>query len=70
MLTPISHRELVRRFHALGWDGPRQSGNHPYMTKGRQKIAIPNAHGGDIDVALLRRILRLSGIDENLWVSL
>ena len=70
MLTPISHREFVRRLRALGWDGPRQSGNHPYMTRGSQKLTIPNPHRGDIDIALLHRILQLADIDEKTWSAL
>lgn len=70
MLKPIPHRELVRRLHILGWGGPRQSGSHPYMTKGTFKLTIPNPHRGDIDVALLKRILRIAGIDEAVWNSL
>ena len=70
MIKSIPHRELVRRLHILGWGGPRQSGSHPYMTKGTFKLTIPNPHRGDIDVALLKRILRIAGIDEAVWNSL
>jgi len=40
------------------------------MTKGSVRLTIPNPHRGDIDVALLKRILRIANIDEAVWNSL
>lgn len=38
------------------------------MIKGRQKIRVPNPHGrGEIDVGLLKEILRQAGIKEEEW---
>lgn len=38
------------------------------MIKGREKIRIPNPHGsGDIDVSLLKEILRQAGISDEEW---
>jgi predicted RNA binding protein YcfA (HicA-like mRNA interferase family) len=38
------------------------------MIKGRKKIRIPNPHGsGDIDVSLLKEILRQAGISDEEW---
>jgi hypothetical protein len=38
------------------------------MIKGRQKIRIPNPHGsGEIDVSLLKEILRQADIKEEDW---
>ncbi|MBM3329264.1 MAG: type II toxin-antitoxin system HicA family toxin [Calditrichaeota bacterium] len=63
MLNPISLRELIRRFRALGYTGPTPSGKHPYMEKGLHRVYIPNAHQGDIGVGLQKRILRRAGIN-------
>jgi len=38
------------------------------MIKGRKKIRIPNPHGsGDIDISLVKEILRQASINEKEW---
>ncbi len=38
------------------------------MIKGRKKIRIPNPHGsGDIDVSLLKEILRQADVSDEEW---
>jgi len=38
------------------------------MIKGKKKIRIPNPHGkGDIDVSLVKEILRQAGISNEEW---
>ena len=49
MPKPIKHRELVRRFRLLGWQGPWQKGKHPFLVKDGRRLTIPNPHEGDID---------------------
>jgi predicted RNA binding protein YcfA (HicA-like mRNA interferase family) len=64
----ISRRELVRKFRSLGYLGPFSGRRHQFMIKGRKKIRIPNPHGsGDIDVSLLKEILRQAGISDEEW---
>lgn len=54
----------------LGFAGPRSGGSHQFMSKGRLKVRIPNPHGaGDIDVHLLKEILRQAGISPSAWES-
>jgi len=67
---PVSRRELVRRFRALGFDGPYQEGKHPFMVRGDLRIPVPNPHEGDIGVDLLGRILRIAGITREEWERL
>lgn len=68
MLSSISRRQLIRKFRALGYSGPFSGGKHQFMIKGRQKIRVPNPHGrGEIDVGLLKEILRQAGIKEEEW---
>jgi predicted RNA binding protein YcfA (HicA-like mRNA interferase family) len=64
-----SFEELVRKFRALGWRGPVSGGKHPFMVKGTHKQRIPNPHGDDIRVPLLREILRQAGISDGEWNS-
>jgi predicted RNA binding protein YcfA (HicA-like mRNA interferase family) len=67
-LTPCSRAEFIRKLRALGYDGPFIGGLHQYMAaKGKRAIIVPNPHGGDISVNLLRRILRDSAIDRDRW---
>lgn len=68
MLSPISRRELIRKFRNLGYSGPFSGGKHQFMVKGKQKIHIPNPHGTkDIHQSLLKEILRQAGINEEDW---
>lgn len=61
------HRELVRKFKALGWEGPLSGGRHLFMKQGKHKVRIPNPHGSTIDVSLLKEILRQAGISDDAW---
>lgn len=63
------HRELIRKFRALGFEGPYGGGRHPFMKKGKLKVHIPNPHGGNIGIDLLKRILRQAGISEEDWLK-
>lgn len=63
--VPIEYREFLRKFRRLGFSGPSQVGKHPFMIKGRQKVAIPNPHGRAIDdLRLLKKVLKHAGIDD------
>ncbi|MHB9037226.1 MAG: type II toxin-antitoxin system HicA family toxin [Armatimonadota bacterium] len=60
---PTTRKELIRRLRQLGFEGPESGGRHMFMIKGNLRLAIPNPHGsGDIDDALLKRILRQAGV--------
>ncbi len=39
------------------------------MKKGKLKVRVPNPHGEDIGVDLLKRILRQAGISEEEWLA-
>jgi len=68
-LTPVSRRELVRRFLRLGFDGPYTGGRHEFMVRQDRRLILPNPHRGDIGVALLSRILDEAGISREEWES-
>ncbi|MBI1987837.1 MAG: type II toxin-antitoxin system HicA family toxin [Nitrospinae bacterium] len=64
----ISRKELIRKFRSLEYEGPFSGGRHQFMIKGKKKIRIPNPHGsGDLDVSLVREILRQAGITDEEW---
>ena len=67
MSKPISRRDLIRRFRALGWDGPYAGGKHTFMVKGPLRVRIPNPHAGDIDWSLTKRILQQAQIAVEDW---
>jgi predicted RNA binding protein YcfA (HicA-like mRNA interferase family) len=67
MAATVSRKELIRKFRALGYTGPFSGGKHQFMIKGKQKIRVPNPHVGDIDVSLLKEILRQAGISSQDW---
>ena len=60
-------RELIRRFIALGWSGPHTGGSHRFMRRGAQTVRIPNPHGSDVGVNLLRQILKQAEISDDEW---
>ena len=68
-LTPVSWRELVKRLRELGFQGPYAGGRHPQMRRGDVTVIIPNPHGGDIGVGLLRRLLRQAGVSREEWLG-
>lgn len=68
-LRPLSRRDLVRRLRALGFEGPFAGAKHQFMVRGDRSIRIPNPHGSDIGVPLLRELLRQAGIDPTEWVA-
>ena len=67
MVAPVSRKELIRKFRTLGYSGPFSGGKHQFMVKGSHKIRIPNPHLGDINVSLLKEILRQAGIPLEEW---
>jgi predicted RNA binding protein YcfA (HicA-like mRNA interferase family) len=68
-LTPISQRDLIRRFQNLGFEGPFVGGKHPIMARGGLRVTLPNPHDSDIGPDLLSRILRQSRISRREWES-
>ena len=68
-MPSIQRRELIRKFRRLGFDGPFSGGKHQFMIRGKQKIRIPNPHVSDIDISLLKEILRQANISSEDWDS-
>ncbi|MBI2922490.1 MAG: type II toxin-antitoxin system HicA family toxin [Planctomycetes bacterium] len=64
---PVSRRQLIRAFRALGFEGPLSGGRHEFMARGQLVVAIPNPHAKDIGVALLSRVLKQAGVTRTDW---
>ena len=68
MSANIHRKELIRKFKTLGYSGPLSGGRHQFMIKGKKKIRIPNPHGsGDLDISLVKEILRQAAISNEEW---
>lgn len=68
-IPPCSRDELVRKLKRLGFEGPYPGGRHSYLKRGRYRQTIPNPHGGQIDSAFIKEILRQAGISEDDWLN-
>ncbi|MGA9099063.1 MAG: type II toxin-antitoxin system HicA family toxin [Methanotrichaceae archaeon] len=69
-IVPVPYRVLINKLKNLGLDGPHQGRKHPYMAKGDIVIVLPNPHHGeDVDVKLIKVILRVAGISREEWLS-
>jgi predicted RNA binding protein YcfA (HicA-like mRNA interferase family) len=69
-IVPVPYRALIKKLKNLGLEGPHQGRKHPYMVKGDIVIVLPNPHQGeDIDVMLIKEILRVAGISRNDWLN-
>jgi predicted RNA binding protein YcfA (HicA-like mRNA interferase family) len=67
---PIKHRELIRLLKKYGFHGPYSGEKHPFMIKDEITITIPNPHGEDIGIELLKRVLKQAGISKSQWENL
>ncbi len=68
-MKPISRRDLIRKFRALGFDGPISGGRHEFMQRGKLKVHIPGEHRRDISIPLQREIIRQAAITAQEWES-
>jgi predicted RNA binding protein YcfA (HicA-like mRNA interferase family) len=68
-LRPVSRRELIVRLRACGFDGPFAGTKHQFMVRGERTVRIPNPHGSDVGVALLRELLRQAGLAVSEWLA-
>lgn len=67
-MSPVAHEELIRRLRKFGFKGPVAGGKHLYMTRGQQRLTVPNRHRREIGPALLAKILKQAGIESHDWL--
>ncbi|HEO65640.1 MAG TPA: type II toxin-antitoxin system HicA family toxin [Spirochaetes bacterium] len=68
MSSTISRGKLIKKLKSLGFSGPFSGRKHQFMSKGNLKIRIPNPHQSrDIDIHLLKEILRQANISHQDW---
>ena len=64
MLNPVNRRILIKKLRKIEFIGPFPATRHEYMKRSSQKIFIPNPHGKDIGIPLLKRTIKQVGISE------
>lgn len=71
-LTPLKSDEVIVKLRKLGYEGPYGGGRHLKMrhpTSGHS-VPVPYHKGQDIQVGLLRSIIRSVGITVEEWLDL
>ena len=69
-ITPVPYRVLIKKLKKLGLEGPHADSKHPYMVIRDTVIILPNPHQGeDVDVSLIKTILKDAGIFCEEWLS-
>ena len=63
----VSRADLIRSLRKAAFDGPFSGKKHPFMTRGKLRLTIPNEKRATIGVNLLAEILRNAGIDRDTW---
>jgi len=69
-LAPIARRHLIQKLRNFGFRGPFQATRHEYMQRDSEKIFIPNPHGKDIGVPLVKAIIEQLGISRDEFMKL
>ncbi|HNX40601.1 MAG TPA: type II toxin-antitoxin system HicA family toxin [Methanothrix sp.] len=70
-IIPVPYRVFIKKLKKLGLEGPHQGRKHPYMVIGDTVIVLPNPHQGeDVDVKLIKAILKEAGISREEWLSI
>jgi len=57
-LSPLPRRVLIKKLRKLGFSGPYPAARHEYMERGEEKIFIPNPHGKDIGLPIIKKIIQ------------
>jgi len=57
-LSPLPRRILIRKLRKLGFSGPYPATRHEYMERDDEKIFIPNPHGKDIGLPIIKKIIQ------------
>jgi predicted RNA binding protein YcfA (HicA-like mRNA interferase family) len=64
---PTKRKDLVAGLRSLGFEGPFSGGKHEFMQRGTLVVTIPNPHGADIGVGLLKVVLEQAGVSRKQW---
>ena len=56
-LSPIPRRILIKKLRRVGFSGPIPAARHEFMRRDNVKIFIPNPHGKDISLPIIKKII-------------
>jgi len=56
-ISPLPRRILIKKLRELGFFGPYSATRHEYMKRNGEKIFIPNPHGKDIGLPIIKKII-------------
>lgn len=56
-LSPLPRRILIKKLRKVGFSGPYPAARHEYMSRNGEKIFIPNPHGKDIGLPIIKKII-------------
>jgi len=67
----IKYRELIAKLKRFGLRGPFSGGKHPYfLLNNGHRLIIPNFHGKDVSVGILKQITNYLEISEKEFLEL
>lgn len=69
-LSPVSRKILIQKLRKLGFCGPISATRHEYMKRNREKIFIPNPHGKDIGLPIIKKIISQLNISNQEFLDL
>ena len=69
-LLPLPRRILIRKLRKLGFLGPLPAARHEYMKRDGEKIFIPNPHGKDIGLPIIKKIIQQLRISHQEFLKL
>lgn len=66
-MSSITRMEFIRKFRALGFDGPKRTGSHLFMHRGSMYVRAPGVDSPLVSPGVQRALLRQLEIDEVVW---
>lgn len=69
-LSPLPRRILIKKLRKLGFSGPYPATRHEFMKRGNEKIFIPNPHGKDIGLPIIKNIIHQLKISNQEFIDL
>jgi len=69
-LSPFPRRVLINKLRRLDFSGPYPAARHEYMKRGEEKIFIPNPHGKDIGLPIIKKIIQQLKISNQEFLDL
>ena len=69
-ISPLKRGVLIDKLRKIGFFGPFSGARHQYMKRDNEKIFIPNPHGKDIGLPIIRKIITQVNINRDQWIKL